>query len=171
MVLTACSNSSDDLAAEVGAKLPDLTSQELESFPCGDGDAIGGSFQTPEEPYVAQCWRGSPAQTFLDVANSIADEVALATGGSNVTSDACPEDSFSVAGGIACRAALVTDGDASVLVRSVVVLSEPRKVLENLPEEPTQEQIREALKGASVEVLIGTQSPTASESSPAPSPN
>lgn len=170
-MLTACSNSSDDLAAKVGGQLPDLTSQGLESFPCGDGDAIGGSFQAPKEPYVAECWTGSPSGTFLDVANSAADAVALATGGSNVTSEACPDDAFSAAGGIACRAALVTEGDASVLVRTVVVLAEPKQVLANLPEEPTQEQIREALKGASIEVMIGTESPTAAESSSAPSTN
>ena len=171
LTLAACSSGADDLAAQVGGKLPELTSQGLESFPCGEGDAIGGSVQAPKDPYVAQCWKGSPNDTFLDVANATADAVALATGGSNVTSEACPEDAFGVGGGIACRAALVTEGDSSVLVRTVVVLSDPKTVLASLPEDPSQEQIREALKGASVEVLIGTESPTAYQRTPEPSAN
>ncbi len=160
VALTACSNDPDRLAGDVGGKLPDLTSQGLETFGCGEGTAIGATFQAPEEPYRAQCWKGSPTGTFLDVANAIADAVIRATEGSNVTSEACPEDAFGVGGGIACRAALVTKGDSSVLVRTVVVLSDPKAVLEKLPEEPTQEQVREALEGAAIEVLVGTE-PTA----------
>jgi hypothetical protein len=164
--LAGCSSDSDALANKVAGELPDLTADGLTTFECGSGQAIGGSFQSPADPYVAQCWKGSPDKTFQDVANSVADDVALATGGQNVTSDVCPDDALSAAGGIACRAALVTDGDQSVLVRTVVVLADPETVLKDLSENPTQDQINEAVTGAAVEVLVGTQSPTEPASSP-----
>jgi hypothetical protein len=161
--LTACSAPADELANTVAGQLPDLTPQGLTSFECGSGDAIGGSFQEPNEPYVAECWQGSPAgKTFLDVANSTQDAVIQATGGTDVTADACPEDSLSSAGGIACRAALVTKGTETILVRTVVVLADPSTALAGLPQDPTQDQINEQISGAAVEVLVGTQSPTAS---------
>ena len=114
--------SSDEAAARRRQdELPDLTSLGLTEFPCGDGKAIGGSFQAPEDPYVAQCWKGSPAgKTFLDVANSAQDAVTASTGGVNITSDVCPADALGTTGGIACRAVLVTEGKSSVVVRTVV---------------------------------------------------
>ena len=156
LALAACSNN-DKAANEVADQLPDLTSVGLTEFTCGEGDAIAGSFQAPEDPYVAECWKGSPDKTFLDVANSAQDAVILATGGVNVTSDVCPEDSLSAAGGIACRAALVGEGESGVIVRTVVVLADPETALVNLPESPTQEQINESITGAAVEVLVGTE--------------
>lgn len=168
-LLAGCSSDSDAAANTVAEQLPDLTSLGLTSFECGSGDAIAGSFQAPESPYVAECWEGSPAsKSFLDIANSTQDAVISATGGVNVTEDACPEDSLSAAGGIACRAALVTEGDSTVLVRTVVVLADPSTTLADLPQNPTQDQVNEAIAGAPVEVLVGTQSPTGPASSSQP---
>ena len=112
-MLTACSNSSDDLAAEVGDKLPDLTSQGLESFPCGDGDAIGGSFQAPKEPYVAECWTGSPSGTSAAIGNPVSGEY---TPGSHVrgVSASASIDQGNVAGGI--RSATFSSGAGSFQV-------------------------------------------------------
>ena len=172
VALAACSAPADELANTVAGQLPDLTSQGLTSFECGSGDAIGGSFQQPKDPYVAECWKGSPpGKTFLDIANSAQDAVIQATGGTDATADACPEDSLSAAGGISCRAALVTKGTQKVLVRAVVVLADPSTALAGLPQDPTQDQINEQISGAAVEVLVGTQSPTASASTqPSASP-
>ncbi len=169
LALSACSSADNDAAAKKAAgELPDLTSVGLTEFPCGDGDAIGASFQEPVDPYVAQCWKGSPEKTFLDVANSVQDAVILSTGGVNITDDVCPADALSAGGGIACRAALVTEGESTVVVRSVVVLAEPDTVLADLPDNPTQEQIQQVLAGAAVEVLVGTQ-PTTDGTTPSPS--
>ena len=82
IALAACSAPADELANTVAGQLPDLTSRGLTSFECGSGDAIGGSFQQPKDPYVAECWKGSPAgKTFLDIANSTQAAVIQATGG------------------------------------------------------------------------------------------
>jgi len=160
-ILAGCSGGDADAAAKtVAGQMPDLSSQGLTSFSCGTGNAIGGSFQAPAEPFVAQCWKGSPSGSFLDVANATQDAVLAATGGVNVTSDVCPEDALSAAGGIACRAVLVTDADSSVVVRTVAVLADPATVLKDLPANPTQDQIHAAIEGAAIEVLVGTQSPT-----------
>ena len=168
VALSGCSGGGSDAAAKtVAGQLPDLTAQGLTSFACGTGSAIGGSFQAPVEPYVAECWKGSPSGSFLDVANDVQDAVLTATGGTNVTSDVCPEDALSAGGGISCRAVLVTDGDSSVVVRTVAVLADPAAVLKDLPQNPTQQQVHEAIAGAAVEVLVGTQSAT-EESSSAP---
>ena len=167
--LAACSSNDDAAAKQAAAQLPDLTSLGLTEFPCGDGDAIGGSFQAPEDPYVAQCWKGSPTgKTFLDVANSAQDAVTTSTGGVDITSDVCPADALGTTGGIACRAVLVTEGESSVVVRTVVVLADPENALKDLPDNPTQEQIQETIAGAAVEVLVGTQ-PTTDGTTPQPS--
>jgi len=167
--LAACSAPANELPNTVAGQLPDLTSLGLTSFECGSGDAIGGSFQEPKDPYVAECWKGSPqGKTFLDIANSTQASVIQATGGSDATSDACPEDSLSSAGGISCRAALVTKGSQMVLVRTVVVLADPSAALTGLPQNPTQDQINEKISGAAVEVLVGTQ-PTSDGTTPKPS--
>ena len=168
-MLAGCSGGSDAAAKTVADQLPDLTSLGLTSFECGSGDAIAGSFQAPAAPFVAECWEGSPAgKTFLDIANSTQDAVMSATGGVNVTDDACPADSLSAAGGISCRAVLVTEGDSTVLVRTVVVLADPSTTLAGLPQDPTQDQVNEAIAGAPVEVLVGTQSPTGPTASSQP---
>ena len=86
----------------------------------------------------------------------------------DITSDVCPADALGTTGGIACRAVLVTEGESSVVVRTVVVLADPENALKDLPENPTQEQIQETIAGAAVEVLVGTQ-PTTDETTPAPS--
>src|SRR6478735_4251360 len=118
LALAACSSDSDAAAAAAAAALPDLTEYGLESFPCGEGEAIGGTFQAPEDPYVAECWKGAPDETFLDVVNHAQDAAIAASGGTNVTDDVCPEDAFGEGGGIACRATLVTEGDSSVVIRT-----------------------------------------------------
>ncbi|MGC4174938.1 hypothetical protein [Demequina sp.] len=170
LALAACGGSDDDAAATAAADaLPDLTSQGLVSFPCGDGAAIGGTFQAPEDPWVAECWKGSPDKTFIDIANASQDAIMLASGGTDISADVCPDDAFGVGGGIACRAVLVTVDGHSAVVRTVAVLADPGTVLDGLPDEPTADQVNEALEGAAVEVLVGTQSPTAVESSSAPS--
>jgi len=168
LALAACS-SNDKAAQTVAEQLPDLTSLGLTQFTCGEGDAIGGSFQAPEEPYVAECWKGSPDKTYLDVANSAQDAVILATGGVNITDDVCPEDSLTELGGIACRAALVGEGDSGVIVRTVVVLADPEATLGDLPDNPTQDQINEAITGAAVEVLVGTEPAIQETGTPDPS--
>jgi len=167
LALAACSSDADAAANKAAEALPDLSSQGLTSFECGTGEAVGGTFQKPEAPYKAECWTGSPDTTFLDIANASQDAVILATGGTDVTAEACQEDAFGDGGGIACRAVLVTEGDSTVLVRTVVVLTDPNAVIAELPENPTTEQVNEALTGAPLEVLVGTE-PTASA---APSPN
>ena len=168
LAFAGCTSSGDAAAEAAADAMPDLSAQGLESFACGDGEAIGGSFQLPTEPYVAKCWKGSPeGATFMDVANASQDSVMLASGGRDVTADVCPEDAFGVGGGIACRAVLVTvDGDTTV-VRTVAVLADPGTVLDALPADPTAEQINDALNGAAVEVLVGTQSAT--DGAPSPS--
>ena len=169
LALAACSGSSDEAAKKAANELPDLTTIGLTEFPCGEGTAIGGSFQAPEDPYVAQCWKGSPAgKTFLDVANSAQDAVTTSTGGVDITSDVCPADALGTTGGIACRAVLVTEGKSSVVVRTVVVLADPETALKDLPDNPTQQQIQETIAGAAVEVLVGTQ-PTTDGTTPQPS--
>lgn len=168
LALAACSSSSDEAAKAAAEALPDLSAQGLESFACGDGEAIGGTFQAPEDPYVAECWKGAPEGTFLDVANQSQDAVLAETGGVNITSDVCPEDAFGVGGGIACRATLVTEGDSSVVVRTVVVVVNPEDVLADLPDDPSQGELEEALKGAEVEVLVGTQPTTEAEPEASP---
>ena len=135
--------------------LPDLSPLGLETFECGTGEAIGGSFQQPQDGYVAQCWTGAPAgDTFIDVANAVQDEVRLATEGVDATAVYCPEDALGDVGGIACR---VTEVDGEVLVRTVVILSDIGAVLDDLPEEPTDQDVQAALEGAEVEVLVGTE--------------
>lgn len=169
LALAACSSHDDAAAKKAADELPDLTTLGLVEFPCGEGDAIGASFQQPVDPYVAQCWKGSPAgKTFLDVANSTQDAVIQATDGVNITDDVCPADALSAGGGIACRAALVTEGKSTVVVRSVVVLADPDTVLKDLPDKPTQDQINAVLEGAAVEVLVGTQA-TTDGTTPSPS--
>ena len=169
LALAACSPHDAAAAKKAASELPDLTSLGLTTFPCGDGKAIGGSFQAPKDPYVAECWKGSPqGKTFLDIANSAQDAAILSTGGENITADVCAADALSAGGGIACRAVLVTQGKSSVVVRTVVVLANPDAVLNGLPDKPTQEQINKALVGAAVEVLVGTQ-PTTDGTTPSPS--
>lgn len=167
VALSACSGPS--AAQSVKTELPDLTSKGLASFECGTGKAIGGSFQAPTDPqFVAECWTGAPADEFRDVANSIQDAVLQATSGQDVTGDVCAADSLTTQGGIACRAVLVSKGGTSVIVRTVVVLADPGKALADLPANPTQDQIHALLKGAQIEVLVGTEpaiQPTASPTS------
>ena len=171
LALAACSSNDDAAAKQAAGQLPDLTSVGLTEFPCGDGAAIGGSFQKPVDPYVAQCWKGSPAgKTFLDVANSAQDAVTASTGGVDITSDVCPADALGTTGGIACRAVLVTEGDSSVVVRTVTVLADPETALKDLPDKPTQEQIQQTIAGAAVEVLVGTQ-PTTDGTTPSAKPS
>jgi hypothetical protein len=153
VVLAGCSGSS--VADDVNGALPDLSPLGLETFECGTGEAIGGSFQQPQEGYVAQCWRGAPAgDSFIDVANIVQDEVRLATGGVDATATYCPEDALGDVGGIACR---VTEVDSEVLVRTVVILSDIDSVLDGLPDEPTDADVQAALLGAPVEILVGTE--------------
>lgn len=170
--LAGCGSDDTSLAAEVATQLPDLSEQGYASFECGAGEAIGESFQEPADPaYVAQCWVGSPDGTYLDAAQLTHNDVLAATGGVDVTGNACLEDSLNVAGGIACRAAYVQRDGQSVLVRTVVVLANPLEVLGELPEEPSQEEVFEALAGAKVEILVGTEPTTASPSgSPSATP-
>ena len=168
-VLLAGCSSSGSLASDVADQLPDLTEQGFTSFECGDGDAIGESFQEPAEgDYVAQCWVGSPSGTYLDAVQLTHNKVLEETGGVDLTASVCPADSLTAAGGIACRAAYIERGGESVLVRTVVILAEPREVLADLPESPTQEDILTALVGAKVEILVGTE-PTTQGGTPAPS--
>jgi len=158
LALTGCSGNDQSLAAEVTGQLPDLADQGLVGFVCGTGEAIGATFQAPAEgDFGAECWKGAPSGTFLDVVNVAHDKVMVATSGFNYTSEACPEDAFGAGGGIACRATYVERDGEQVLVRVVAVLADPRTVLGDLPEDPTQEQIREALAGARIEVLVGTE--------------
>lgn len=157
-VLAGCSGNDQTLAAEVTSQLPSLEDQGFTTFVCGEGEAIGASFQQPAEgDFAAQCWKASPSGTFLDAANTAQDKVIDATGGINFTSSACPEDAFGAGGGIACRATLVERDGEQVLVRVVAVLADPRAVLGDLPQDPTQAQIEEALAGAKVEILVGTE--------------
>ena len=157
-MLAGCSGANDTLAAQVTGQLPDLTENGFTSFTCGDGEAIGDSFQQPEGgDFDAVCWKGAPAGTYLDAANTAQDRVIEATGGTNVTAEVCPEDALSAAGGIACRAVRVDKDGETVLVRTVAVLADPTEVLGALPADPTQEQIQAALAGAKVELLIGTE--------------
>jgi len=167
LALAACSGPS--AAESVKGELPDLTSKGFTSFECGTGKAIGGSFQAPTDPqFEAQCWTGSPQDEFRDIANSVQDDVTLATSGQDVTGDVCPADSLTTQGGIACRAVLVTKGDTSVLVRTVVILADPATALAKLPANPTQDQIHSLLKGADLEVLVGTEPANQSPASPTP---
>jgi hypothetical protein len=167
LMLSACSSDTDAAAKAAAEALPDLTEQGLEPFTCGEGDAIAGTFQVPEAPYVAECWKGAPDATFLDVANETQDAVLAATGGTNITAEVCPEDAFGVGGGIACRAVLVTEGDSTVIVRTVSIVANAEEVLAVLPQDPSQDELEEALKGAQVEVLVGTEPTTG----PSPSPS
>jgi hypothetical protein len=168
VLLAGCGSDDTSLAAEVATQLPDLSGQGYTSFECGDGEAIGDSFQEPEDAtYVAQCWVGSPDGTYLDAAQLTHNEVLAATGGVDVTGNACLEDSLNVAGGIACRAAYVQRDGQAVLVRTVVVLADPLEVLGELPEDPSQEEVFQALAGAKVEILVGTE-PTTGNSSATP---
>jgi hypothetical protein len=137
---------------------PDLADQGLELFECGQGDAIGEDFQPPEDAeYQADCWAGSTGEPYYAVANSIVDDLVIATEGTDVSAQACPEDVLNASGGVACRAVLVEGDGDDVLVRIVTVLSDLEGVLSALPEEPTDADVDAVLVDAPIEVLIGTE--------------
>ena len=74
-----------------------------------------------------------------------------------------------VPAGIACRAVYVgSDGD-DVLVRILVTVVNIEEVIAKLPAEPTADDVVIALKGAQLEVLIGTE--PVSDAEPAASPS
>ena len=157
LVLAACSGGTPSTET-AQAYLPDLSAEGYTAFECGTGDAIGEFFQAPaDEAYVAQCWRGTPGESFVDVANHLQDNLALHELAFDGTSTYCPEDVLGDVGGIACRVVVVDDGGDQTLIRTVVILSDIEGVLANLSDDPTDQEVADALTTAPVEVLVGTE--------------
>lgn len=156
------------VAQTVATQLPDLTSQGLEAFDCGSGAVIAENFTQPQEPYKAQCWKGNPDTPFTQMASIIAREVADATGGLDVTTQACPADVLNAQEGIACRAVYVGEQGNDTLVRVIVVIADLEAVLSKVPEfSPTPDDVTNALVGADIEVLVGSEPLSAASASPA----
>ena len=167
-MLAGCTSSSA-VAEEVGTQLPSLESMGFTEFECGTGDNIDQTFELPEAPYVVQCWEGTPEDPFVTVAETILTEVITATQGADVSDKACPADVLNETAGIACRAVYVGSEGDDVLVRILVTVVNIDEVIAKLPAEPTADDVVIALKGAEVEVLIGTE--PVSDAAPAPSPS
>ncbi len=145
-------------ADEAREQLPDLSGFGLASFECGTGRALGSDFTPPsDDTYVAQCWAGSATSGIDTLADDVQREVLAATGGEDVSAEACARDASSGSASVACRAVLVTKVDTRVLVRTLVVLADIDALLADLPDNPTDAEIDAALNGADVEVLVGTE--------------
>lgn len=156
-VLALAGCTSQSVAERVGGQLPDLAEYGYEQFECGTGVTIGELFKAPEEPYRAQCWRGAKDDPFTWVADDLRTALVQATGGVDASSVACPKDVLNETAGVACRAVYVgTEGD-DVLVRVIVTLPDIDAVIAKVPEDPTPDDVVNALYGADVEVLIGTE--------------
>jgi hypothetical protein len=157
VALTGCS--SDPIVADtVAEQLPDLTADGYESFECGTGVAIDDQFIIPEAPYVAECWKGAPNDPFIGTANTIQTKVMQATGGIDVSDQACPADVLNADAGIACRAVYVGEEGNDVLIRVIVTVADLTAVLEKVPSDnPTSDDVIAALADADIEVLIGSE--------------
>lgn len=156
LFLTGCSTA-DTNADIVGGMLPELGRLGLERIECADGAALGEVFIAPESPYVAECWQGARESAFTITAHEVHDAVLAATQGIDVTDMACPKDVFNATAGIACRATYVGEEGNNVLVRVIVVLADPSGVVATMPASPGPEDIENALTGAQIEVLVGTE--------------
>lgn len=141
----------------VGEQLPELSGLGLTAFDCGQGVAIGDEFLKPAAPHIANCWEGERGVAFTLTATEIADLTAVQTGGVDVTAQACPADVFNASTGIACRALYVGQEGDDVLVRVIVVLSDPAGAVAKLPADPNGDDVDAVLQGAHIEVLIGTE--------------
>ena len=149
LALTACSGPSQ--AERAADQLPDLTSDGLTSVDCGDlqQDAL-----TPvEDPYVRECWTGAPAEAFDALADDVIGSITAATDAEDVTAFICPDDVIIADVAFACRAAY----DDEVMYRVVVSLPDPAAVVDQIPDEPTDDQIAQAAAGQPVEVVVQTE--------------
>lgn len=151
IALAACSGSAE--AQDAAGNLPNLELQGMTSIDCADSTMWGDDLEPARGPYVQECWRGAPELPFDEEADDIVYSILAASDAVDVTDTVCPEDALYDSAAVACRAA--AEGD--VLYRVVVALTDPALVVGALPDEPTDEQIDEALAGASVEVLVATE--------------
>ncbi len=149
--LAGCSGSGQ--AQDAADNLPNLEVQGLARIDCADSTVWGGDLEPTRGPYVQECWRGAPELPFDEEADDIMYSILAATDAVDVTDAVCPQDALYASAAVACRAA--NEGD--VLYRVVVALTDPATVVGTLPDEPTDEQIDDALAGAQVEVLVATQ--------------
>lgn len=167
LLLAGCS-SGPTAAETVVEHLPDLSSQGFTTLVCEDSAVFGEDFVAPTAPHVAQCWTGAPEDPFVWVANDLRDQLVTATGGTDVSEQACAKDVLNETTGIACRAVYVGEAGDDVLVRIVVTLADAEAVLGQVPaENVTSEDVIAALTGAELEVLIGTEPIPDAPASPA----
>ncbi len=150
-LVAGCTSNPD--ADEVAEALPDLSGQSLEQLDCEDSVVWGGTLETVTAPYVEECWTGSPDEPFYDTADAILTEITDATGAEDVSDDVCPEDALYDSAAVACRAAV----KGEVMIRVAVALTQPAVAVGNLPDQPTEEQIDQAVSGQAVDVWLGTQ--------------
>ena len=151
LVLVSCTAASD--AGVAAVNLPALSVQYFTLIDCADSVVWGGQLVAPRRPDVQECWTGSPRLPFDEEAQDIMYTILAQTDAVDVSAEICPEDSFYDTAAVACRAA----EDGAVRYRVVVALTQPALVLHSLPDEPTEEEIDEALSGATVEVLLATE--------------
>lgn len=149
VVTAGCSGPSQ--AERAADQLPDLSAEGLTAVACSDLQ------QDPlapiEDPYVRECWTGSPDVAFDAVADAAIGSIVAATDAEDVTAFICLDDVLIDEVAFACRAA----HDDKVTYRVVVSLPDPAAVLKSLPDEPTDDQIAAAAAGRPVEAVVQTE--------------
>jgi hypothetical protein len=157
LALAACS--SGPPASELAlAGMPDLSSDGFERIECSEGAVLGEAFVANEDTdYRAECWTGASELPFFEFADETVADIILAIDGEDFSFMICPVDVLSERGGVACRAAVVGEEGDEAAVRVLVVVSELEKVLSELEEGDTNDEIRAVLAGQSVEILIRTE--------------
>ncbi|WP_156162340.1 hypothetical protein [Demequina iriomotensis] len=154
--LAACGASTPD------TELPDLSGLGLASTPCEDTEQMAGIVADQPDAVLA-CWTGAPEDGFVDAADAVLDLVLAANpDAEDVTGALCWDDTVTDAEASACRAVLVGDLEDGSIVSAVVALADPAGVVGGISDEPTEDEVAEALAGADVEVLVFSE-PAAAE--------
>ncbi|WP_084077976.1 hypothetical protein [Demequina sp. NBRC 110057] len=141
----------DTQAERAADQLPDLTVEGLEQVDCDQFSAQ--NLDPIEDPYVRECWTGSPETPFAQEADAIIGIIESSTDSEDVTDYICPDDILIDSVAYACRAAY----DDEVMYRVVVSLPDPESIVSALPDAPTEDEIEEAVSGAPVQVVVQTE--------------
>ncbi|WP_144268314.1 hypothetical protein [Demequina sp. NBRC 110055] len=149
VVTAGCSGPSQ--AERAADQLPDLSADGFTAVGC---DALQqDALADIEDPYVRECWTGSPDAAFDAVANDVIGSITAATDAEDVTAFICPDDVIIDEVAFACRAAY----DDEVMYRVVASLPDPAAVMDQLSEDPTDDEIEQAAAGQPVEVVVQTE--------------
>ncbi|SEI95734.1 hypothetical protein [Demequina mangrovi] len=147
--LAGCGTSVPDTA------LPDLSGLGLATVACDDTVQLAGIEEQAGEGAAVECWSGARDGSYVETADAVlALLLSENESGEDISTALCWEDTLSDTEASACRAILVGDTEDGAIVSAVVALEDPATVVGAISDDPSEDEVSEALGGAALEVLV-----------------